>query len=202
MTKTLDEKIKERKQQAEDREIYSKAELVANERGTVSYPSAPRDHELSVHTFKDEANDLVITDSYEVWPNDTYDGETPETYSDSKLSISYKGKEVFAASGMFEFEVEAYSPGEWEQKLDALHAKVQQKIDNQEAAAAKKAAAEQQAAQQAEDKVKRSKWGIEDDTAPAQDFKKATSRQTSLAELNQGELKKIARPSKLKPAAA
>jgi len=164
MTKTLAEQIEERKQQAQDRGIFGKAQWVADQLGTVRY-SHDDDTETTVHTFNDAATSLVITQTFSEMQTRTRDSEAPDSYTDWSVSISYKGKEVFSAEGSFADNINSYIPGEWEQKLNALDAELRFKAEQAQAAAAKKAAAEEAIAKQAEEKAERAKWGL-DETPP------------------------------------
>jgi len=152
-TKTLDEQIEERKQQAEKKGIFGKAYLVAAFLGKRTGNS-----DTILDVFNDTAASLVVR----------YFNDTLEYARDGlSVSVSLQGKKVFDAYAKEAHAVRTYIPGEWEKKLDALHLKAQQAVENEKAAKARKAvevkaAYEREAAKrkQAEERAKRKNWGL------------------------------------------
>jgi hypothetical protein len=155
--KTLEEKIEERQQQAEQRDIFGKAMLVAKMLGSVDNSTRiqTRDTKSLTHVFNDKASSLAVRHTFEEqYISSNVDGSYTDTRRD--LSITYKGNEVFRANGAVADSVYTYVPGPWEKNLDALQPaaiekvrEAQDRITHQETW--KKAAAE---------KATRAKWGL------------------------------------------
>jgi len=172
--KTLDQQIEERKQQATNRKIFEKANLIVEKLGQrdskASYGG--KDYESIVHVFNDAASGLEVRHT----ENNRYHGYIDSRYdeynmsgalesSSRSLAISFEGKQVFYRDGYG--SISAYIPGTWEKKLDALHDTVQQTIAKEKAEAARKAAAKaaaeaREAAKRTREaeKAKRAQWGL------------------------------------------
>ena len=104
---TLEEKVEERKKQAEERQISQKATTIAQKLGS-GHPYGTGDRHGTIYTFSD--TDLIINhDDY--YPD--YEGEAIPT-----IMVNYEWKVVYCKSGR---EVESYIPGAWEAKLDQFY---------------------------------------------------------------------------------
>jgi hypothetical protein len=150
----LEKKIESRKQQARDRNISSKAALIARALGhtdewdTHSYGSH-NEGRRSVY----EKDGLRITDEFNsVTASDGGGGCGGST------TIEYKGKKVFEEYGYD--RIESYAPGAWEKQFDAVHAEAKKK----DASNRRKEAAEARAATARDNQRKRKeindKWGL------------------------------------------
>ena len=91
MTKTLDEQIAARKQQAEDRKIFEKASLVAEKLGKRGWSENHGSFSRVSHTFNDAAGSLVVRHDFD--EDHRKDPEVSSTHYSA--TVSYKGKEVF-----------------------------------------------------------------------------------------------------------
>jgi hypothetical protein len=187
MTKTLEEQIKERKQQARDRKIYEKGRLVADKFGKHDEESRGG-YDTLRHIFNDAANSLKV--HYELCHGDWDYKEGGYNYTRHSFDIVFNDKLVFRGDG---WSANSYIPGAWEKKLDDLYLKAQQIVAKEQAEAARKAAAEKAAAERkaaeekrAKEKTERAKWGLEEDTPH------------DIAAERRQKLNKIAPPLKLK----
>jgi hypothetical protein len=143
MTKTLDEQIAARKQQAEERGLTTKAFLVVEELGeddaNGSCPGRFGDPGTVARIFNDTAKALTVR---------TVGSEYPG--SSQSLTVSFNGRQVFAAvvyergDGIIS-RVDAYIPGAWEKKLDAVYGTVEQPKATQKPVG---------------EKEKRARWGL------------------------------------------
>jgi hypothetical protein len=194
MTKTLDEQIEERKQEAAAKKLYIKAYVVAKKLGKGSFPDNDGSYTRTKHTFNDAANALVIR--YELNERNDKDPEVPNEYD--SVTISYNGKDVYKSSGDYPSFVDLYVPGPWEKQLDARYSAAQQIYEQERIAAAQKEA-ERKAA---EEKAKRAKWGFDEASSGVAETrqpvlkKAALSVEETIAERLQ-RLKNAARPSRL-----
>jgi hypothetical protein len=150
----LEKKIEARKQQARDRNISSKAALIARTLGRTDewddYKHGSREEgRKSVY----EKDGLRITDEFNsVTSSDGGGGCGGST------TVEFRGKKVFEEYSSD--RIESYAPGAWEKQLDALHVQAKEK----DAGERRKAAAEARAAKARDDQRKRKeindKWGL------------------------------------------
>jgi hypothetical protein len=138
-TKALEEQIKARKQQAEDRKIFEKAILIAERLGR------------SLQRYHSDDDGVAITytftspDSLSIkYESGVYIRNDREDYSQngSVVTITKNGNEVFKSYGYDASSITMYKLGTWEKELDALYAQ------------------ERQAAKDAEEKATRDNWGL------------------------------------------
>jgi len=108
MTKTLEEKIEERKKQAQERMISLKAEQVAKRLGQGGeYGTMIYGHSSKQYHFADK--DLTIG-----FKSYNPDNEGPDI---STVTITYEGSIVYHHGS----DIESYVPGEWEEQLNTLY---------------------------------------------------------------------------------
>ncbi len=157
MTKTLDEKIEARKQQAAERKIFAKGSIVAEKLGKVDYltSSLSKDQKVLTHVFSDAAAPLVVKHKrVEDYSYSSVDGYAEST--SRHVTISFKGSEVFSAGGYGASNVYAYVPGAWEKALDFLQPAAQQEVKKEQDADAQKISRKKAA----EEAAKRKQWGL------------------------------------------
>lgn len=117
-TKTLEQQIKERKQEAKDKKISYKAFLIATELGELN--SYERSSYLDYTYYNDYLfKQHKLTIEYNTSRGQGSDGG----YGGSSLSIYYNNKVVFHND-------ESYIPGDWEQVLDFCFIRAEAKKQN------------------------------------------------------------------------
>jgi len=173
MTDNIDQKIAARKQQAEERQLYEKALLIATELGATTSTEGPyKDYgrgtgyqqQTLTNVFNDASADIVIRNTHLIDHN-FLEGD-PEPYNretSNAISITFKGQEVFVAKnaeikpwGDRVKSIDGYIPGTWEKAFNAVYKDVKTKVDAAAKEAARKAAEQKAAA----DKAKRKPWGL------------------------------------------
>jgi len=159
-------KIRERKQQAIDKDLFVKTKLIAEKFGT-------RDPEASYHGYDGSSTVLVLKDAATgLVARYTYD-HIPKCpgfsgANDHMVEISSKDKPVFRAhADGFGSGITRYIPGPWEAQVEALFATAQQEIKNEQAEARKEAARERAKAtrraavqRKADAKARRDNFGL------------------------------------------
>lgn len=114
MVKTLEEKIKERKQQAKERDIIGKAQLVAEKLGVRVKLKDDDDAKMEGHRYERHGQHSLLVTRLEVhaFPTQGFSGR-----SFISVGIQYDGKTRFSSEGD---EILSYIPGDWEGELDSL----------------------------------------------------------------------------------
>src|SRR3989344_7131562 len=111
MAKTLEEKIEERKKDAEGRQIAHKATSVAQKSGSKnSSGTGDRGTTYSFYTFSRAGLDVHHND----FPD--YKGGVI-----SIIKVDYKGELVYHKEGKI---IESYLPGTWEKQLDLFYEQI------------------------------------------------------------------------------
>jgi len=133
MSKTLEQQVEERKQQAKDRQISHKASSVAFFLGG-THSLDNREGRTGERSCYDKAGIRIESESGEV---SSHDG----SMGFQGLSIKYQGVSVFEEGGL---SITTYVPGPWEEELDRLYKKAEavakQRAEDEADAARKKEA--------------------------------------------------------------
>jgi hypothetical protein len=157
---TLEEQIEARKQQAAERHIFEKANLIAEQLGKekssttgVGTPLGDIETQTITRAFNDASSSLVVRQLQKIEHDEFRSYENVS----NEISITFDGKEVFRAGnatyvGGSKKSLEGYAPGVWEKILDGAYSTANESIKKELAAAAQKKAAEEAATRQ--------KWGL------------------------------------------
>jgi len=146
MDKDLESKIEERKKQAEKKNIYRNAWMIAKYLGERDYyRSEDGGFEQTTHTFSND-NFLIINRYSE---SHGHDG----SMGGGSTRVDYKNKTVYEDAGA---GILSYIPGDWEKKLNGLYGKAVKTMKEKGIEEAEK---NKKLAKKEEDKEK-AKWGF------------------------------------------